>query len=439
MLYKFIILLSILLFVKNNDICVNKKCFECIYSNCIFTESECKQPPEQTTRFLSSLINIDKCLTIIDTCTDTESMKLINTYCQLNKNETQNSNANVYSFSIKENHKGTYGDTNLFCKVDLPQLKNQSKLTFYLENNNIENQEIQPIFLEILKNSSEIERYTLSQKDNYKLLDDIKKISLYYYQKSILFSSPFELVIVSNNTIIKTPKKEGMSIGIYIGIGCVVLACIGFSIFIYFCSKKLYNKKVNASIEQISRNATLNRANRRNSTRKKSRKSTMMTQINKLFATELKPIGYSEYMKEQETSCTVCLELFKKNIKICVTPCGHIFHYKCLHDWLYGNAMNPKCPNCNNNLLAKIQGEDTTNAITITRTRRTTRQHDRQILQDEITNRMQTTEVVINDNHGRTNNNHNTNHHRIGHNICEENLNDSNNKESEEVEIDSVE
>ena len=98
--------------------------------------------------------------------------------------------------------------------------------------------------------------------------------------------------------------------------------------------------------------------------------------------------------------------------------------------------MNPKCPNCNYNLLAKVECEDTTNAITVTRNRRNTRQHERQIFQDEITNRIQTTEVVINDIHGHINNNNNNLHHR---NICEENLNDSKNKESEEVEIDSVE
>ena len=28
-----------------------------------------------------------------------------------------------------------------------------------------------------------------------------------------------------------------------------------------------------------------------------------------------------------------------------------MFHYKCIHDWLYKNIRNPKCPNCNNEIL----------------------------------------------------------------------------------------
>ena len=28
-----------------------------------------------------------------------------------------------------------------------------------------------------------------------------------------------------------------------------------------------------------------------------------------------------------------------------------MFHYKCIHDWLYKNIRNPKCPNCNNEVL----------------------------------------------------------------------------------------
>jgi hypothetical protein len=49
--------------------------------------------------------------------------------------------------------------------------------------------------------------------------------------------------------------------------------------------------------------------------------------------------------------CSICLAEFKKKSKVSITPCKHVFHYKCIHDWLYKNIRNPKCPNCNNEIL----------------------------------------------------------------------------------------
>ena len=51
-------------------------------------------------------------------------------------------------------------------------------------------------------------------------------------------------------------------------------------------------------------------------------------------------------------TCTICIEEFKdKQSRVSITPCLHIFHYKCLSNWLINNSINPKCPNCNYNLL----------------------------------------------------------------------------------------
>ena len=49
--------------------------------------------------------------------------------------------------------------------------------------------------------------------------------------------------------------------------------------------------------------------------------------------------------------CSICLAEFKKKSKVSITSCKHVFHYKCIHDWLYKNIKNPKCPNCNHEIL----------------------------------------------------------------------------------------
>ena len=55
-------------------------------------------------------------------------------------------------------------------------------------------------------------------------------------------------------------------------------------------------------------------------------------------------------MKEKNI-CSICIERIKLKSRISITTCNHIFHYKCLSTWLYNNIMEPKCPNCQCNLI----------------------------------------------------------------------------------------
>ena len=49
-----------------------------------------------------------------------------------------------------------------------------------------------------------------------------------------------------------------------------------------------------------------------------------------------------------ENQCSVCLRNIKLNHVICITKCGHIFHYKCIEE-VIDHHMNV-CPNCRCNL-----------------------------------------------------------------------------------------
>ena len=70
--------------------------------------------------------------------------------------------------------------------------------------------------------------------------------------------------------------------------------------------------------------------------------------IEKLLKSTLLPIKYYKYLgaKNGNSSslCTICIEEFKEGkSKVSFTPCQHVFHYKCLKDWLMKNVLNPKC------------------------------------------------------------------------------------------------
>jgi hypothetical protein len=76
--------------------------------------------------------------------------------------------------------------------------------------------------------------------------------------------------------------------------------------------------------------------------------------IEKLLETEIKPIIYKESLNEFKSSCTICMEVFaEEKSEVTVLYCKHVFHYNCLKSWLYKNLVNPKCPNCNYNVVDK--------------------------------------------------------------------------------------
>ena len=53
-----------------------------------------------------------------------------------------------------------------------------------------------------------------------------------------------------------------------------------------------------------------------------------------------------------KNKCTICLENFTKVSElICLPFCKHIFHLNCLKIWSYNGIVNPKCPNCNDQIL----------------------------------------------------------------------------------------
>ena len=91
-----------------------------------------------------------------------------------------------------------------------------------------------------------------------------------------------------------------------------------------------------------------------------------------LLKTTLAPKKFiKQYGVKDGNKCTICLEDFKiKKSNVSVTTCQHVFHYKCLSNWLIQNVLNPKCPNCNYNLILDVENNKTDNIQTIDISRR---------------------------------------------------------------------
>ena len=80
--------------------------------------------------------------------------------------------------------------------------------------------------------------------------------------------------------------------------------------------------------------------------------------LDELFSKQMAEHLYKSEYNEYGGGCSICLENFNKKSKVSITICKHVFHYKCIKDWLYKNAANPKCPNCNKEVLSEeVEGE----------------------------------------------------------------------------------
>ena len=53
-------------------------------------------------------------------------------------------------------------------------------------------------------------------------------------------------------------------------------------------------------------------------------------------------IQITKQLVEERSSCTVCLQDYKEGASVNKLPCDHLYHTKCILNWLKRNT----CPNC---------------------------------------------------------------------------------------------
>jgi hypothetical protein len=289
-----------------------------------------------------------------ENCIDSESKEIQKKYCGEIIEDTKNKT--IY-LSLPE-VDGYYGQLNLFCKYNYKStFKKDAVFKFDFERNDESYYDFDQIQLQ----------FTIVYNED--LNDFSKKIDSYYYSTSAENLKEFIIEIECRTMYTKSPfivnisyTKGSSKIGLILAIIAIIIICIGCSIIVYCFSKKISeNARIrhNQILEaRLQRQMILNYNEINNEENERIRNKKIIE--NKLKDPNL--LGEKICEKEHEkygTNCTICLEELKIGVsKVSVTPCQHVFHYKCLFNWLMKKDSTFKCPVCNFNLLdSKIENE----------------------------------------------------------------------------------
>ena len=339
-------------------------------------------------------------------------------------------------FQLTEENQNNSEDLKVFhCDYDLKlnnlndSSTNKINITISFENiENINNNNFY-FFLFLLKNN-------IFNADNLitkeKLLSKTKTITLEYFQnislyldinlpKNILhdFSIKIDYFNIENEDgeEIEMEKEDmyPLYLTLYIAIPLLVLL---MALIIYLCCKKQDTGILGGEIRVIgfADNANEIQEEPEDNKSKAYKLNENKKKLLILFKSILRPQEYTKtHKKIYSQKCTICYEDFELYISVVsITPCQHIFHYRCLNNWLNKNILNPKCPNCNLDLMSvdinKIKQKYQNNSQNIS------------IKREESIN-----ENLLNKNNSKNSNNNINNINKINNINCIVNFNKKNN------------
>jgi Tfp pilus assembly protein PilE len=329
-------------------------CYDCVlcqgknslYCNCIFTINNC-------TSYNSLYSESSGWYSKASTCENLENRKKgSSAYCPSSsslRNENDLDNDKSITFTILSDRYGLYGSKNTMCSFQYEQsvINNlQVKVEFTSGVTNVPKVYIESTDVY----SAKRKEYVESNKELY--FTQCSKVLMKVLLLDNYFTSPIKIKISINSSKFGTIVSI-MIIIIMIGImvGCVV-----------FCVYRMYqnNQARRAATLYMYQQAQANmaRIEQENGYYEydNQEESVDIEKINKekldqLFKTTMAEHHYKKHYNEFGGGCSICLADFKKKSKVSITSCKHVFHYDCIHDWLYKNIRNPKCPNCNNEIL----------------------------------------------------------------------------------------
>ena len=365
------IFFNLLIIIKSDDIQCNTAYRECFNCSVCGEEANCNCHWDSTSKGCNPGDDVDLSKDFylyFGSCTDSDSMEITKKYCgettlKLNDNDE-------IDINLPKNDE-IYGTSKLFCEYTYSEADDiDIYYTIQYEIEDSKNINSMHVYLDMQFNDDTKTNGYLTYKSFKKDFNNIKRIKVLLYFSKGLSSLPFKLKIIRIG--------EKSKFALYLAISFIICGCLLCALIIYFLSKRM-NQKARMRQRTLIRLAMARQIGRRTSGEDVASSNSVDVEeenrkkIEILLKTSLAPKSYiKEYGKKDGSICTICIEDFKeKKSKVSITPCNHVFHYKCLSNWLIKNVINPKCPNCNYNLVQDIDNKKIEEIQTINVARRT--------------------------------------------------------------------
>lgn len=278
-----------------------------------------------------------------DNCGDVSSVAIMNQYC----GDFQKNKDGYYRITLTEN-QGKYGSTNLFCSYLYRTSKHNPRLKMEIINHlNSDNTKLELMVFYIDTNL--VDRIIIGNNDKELVYENVALAELFFYIKQPMNINPFEIVFTET-------EKGGLQIWVYVVVVIVSILFPFTVIFLCFYIHYLFKKGRRNNQEGVETNNLSSQESNRGISGQTTGRNKLF--IDNLFKSTLKPIKYDKDIHlKYGSKCTICLEDLKTNDLISITLCQHVFHHKCLSNWLYKNAAAIRCPNCNQDLEKKTKIE----------------------------------------------------------------------------------
>ena len=275
-----------------------------------------------------------------------------NIYCPKSLSKKTESNLdkdNSIEYTIQPDSNGFYGKDMSICNFEFEQGAHKDIVVTIEFSSHI--YKYPKVYIESTDISNTKTKTTIDNNGDIEF-DENSKITI-----KVLLKQEYTVSPITIKLSIKTSNKALIITLIIIIL--LVLVIITFIIF-YICrNKKNKGKNRKLSTEnsrQVFQNMAIiiqnNNVYINNSQENDNRLAKLNRQkLNKLFNNKMIKHIYKKEYNQYGGGCSICLNKFNEKSEVSITSCKHVFHYKCIHNWLYKNIKNPKCPNCNYDIL----------------------------------------------------------------------------------------
>lgn len=289
----------------------------------------------------------------IEKCNDNED-KII--YCPNKKNYTVDDfEDGKIIINIKKDKNNKYGSYFSYCQFEFNDEKGESydiKINYTINSKLFIPPKI--VLYSSYKEDDIIKENIEEIKENYTKYFG----NLYKLKYMILLKDQYK-VMPSSLTISKPlsgTKNSFMSILAFVFAFAILGAMIYYNIRRYLRRKKMREELILLRAQRDLQYVQPYQINIGIDQDTLKRNNTM--KVNTLFDTILVEHLYKEEYNQYGGGCSICLENFNKKSKVAITPCKHVFHYKCIHEWVFKNILCPKCPNCNHEILKEKEDDN---------------------------------------------------------------------------------